>query len=139
LRAFCAIVTYVSPAAVCGISAWILFDGEFTAAVLVLVGLAVVLLSLAVYSLPGGMTYNAVFDDIRYLYRPDRAFLRAVEGGWDYLRAWVIAISAIALSSLGVLAIGIGFAFTSVWAWSVVGYAFSMTLAFTKRSERLKP
>lgn len=80
------------------------------------------------FSLPGGMTYNAAFDDISYLYRPDRAFRRAVAGGGAYLRAWLIGASAILLSTLGIAACGIGFFYTSVWAWSVVGYAFSRSL-----------
>ena len=72
-----------------------------------------------VYSLPGGMTYNAAYDDITYLYRPDKAFRRALAGGAAYGWAWLITICAMSLSFLGLLGLGIGFFYTSVWAWSV--------------------
>jgi hypothetical protein len=84
-----------------------------------------------VYSLPGGMTYNAAYGDITYLYRPDKAFRRAIAGGAAYGWAWVIALCAMSLSWVGLLALGIGFFYTSVWAWSVVGYAFSKALALS--------
>ena len=82
------------------------------------------------------MTYNAAFHDISYLYRPDRAFARAWEGGKDYLWAWIIALSAILISFLGLLALGIGFLYTSVWAWMVVGYAFSRALSLRRPDGR---
>ena len=57
------------------------------------------------------------------------ALRRALEGGWAYAWAWVIALSAVTLSSLGLLLLGVGFFYTSVWAWMVVGYAFSRALS----------
>ena len=84
---------------------------------------------LGVYILPGGMTYNAAFDDIRYLYRPDKALARAIGGGRGYLCAWLIALGAISLSLLGLLFLGVGLFYTSVWAWMVVGHAFSVSLS----------
>ena len=92
-----------------------------------------IFLVLAVYILPGGMTYNAAFDDISYLYRPDKAFRRAIEGGTAYLYAWWIALVAIALSFLGLLALGVGFFYSSVWAWMVVGHAFSRALSLRQK------
>jgi len=89
---------------------------------------------LAIYILPGGMTYNAAFNDISYLYRPDRALVRAFEGGTAYLHAWLISPTAIALSFLGLLALGIGFFYTSVWAWMVAGYAFSRALSLSGKT-----
>lgn len=145
LRAFCAISIYLSPAAVLTGLALALAPaghglGELVAspltwrpaglATLGLLALALVASALAIFSLPGGMTYNAAFDDISYLYRPDRAFRRAVAGGRAYLRAWLIGAIAILLSTAGIAALGIGFLYTSVWAWSVVGYAFSRSLVF---------
>lgn len=88
---------------------------------------------LGVYALPGGMTYNAAFDDIRYLYRPDKAFTRAIGGGLAYLHAWVIALVAISLSLFGVLAFGVGLFYTSAWAWMAVGHAFSVSLSLSDR------
>ncbi len=40
----------------------------------------------------------------------------------------LIALLAIVLSLTGLLLAGVGFLFSSVWAWSVVGYAFSQAL-----------
>lgn len=122
LMAATAITLYLSPAIVFALTAW------YTDA-LYLFAPAGVCFVLAIYALPGGMTYNAAYGDIRYLYRPDKAFARAREGGMLYLRAWAIALAAISLSLLGLLALGLGFLVTSVWAWMVVGYAFSKALS----------
>ena len=122
LKATLAIIIYLSPSAIC---AFLAKSYDF----MPLWGATGFLFLLAIYVLPGGMTYNAAFHDIRYLYRPDRALLRAIEGGRNYMWAWVIALSAISLSFLGLLIIGIGFFYTSVWAWMVVGYAFSRALS----------
>jgi hypothetical protein len=126
LKALMAILIYLSPALLCVLGVeqgvgWLAVPG----------GLFFVV---AIYILPGGMTYNAAFNDIRYLYRPDHALRRALEGGRAYLWAWGIALLAISLSFLGLLAVGIGFFYTSVWAWMVVGYAFSRALSLSHGS-----
>ena len=64
----------------------------------------------------------------RLLYRPDKAWVIAKAGGSRYLKAWLIGLTAIMLSFAGLLVLGVGFLFSSVWAWSVVGYAFSRAL-----------
>lgn len=130
-KAFTAIAVYLSPAAItAGASALAWRAGE--QALGAGAGLvAFACFALGVFSLPGGMTYNAATGDIRYLYRPDEAFRRALEGGKAYLIAWGIAFAAIALSFVGLAALGVGFFYTSVWAWSVVGYAFSKALALS--------
>lgn len=145
LRAFCAISLYLAPAAMFTVlSLWLAPAGHGVGALLAspkswrpaglpmfgLLALAFIAFAVAIFSLPGGMTYNAAFDDISYLYRPDRALRRAIAGGRAYLRAWLIGASAILLSTLGIAACGVGFLYTSVWAWSVVGYAFSRSLVF---------
>lgn len=129
LFAFAAIALYLSPA--------VLLSGATAALLQVrsplawLTGsLALASFLVAIYALPGGMTYNAAFNDLSYLYRPDKALRRALDGGAAYLRAWAIAIAAISLTPLGFLALGVGFFYSSVWAWSVVGYAFSRALVF---------
>ena len=122
LKAATAILVYLSPAIAFGTAAWLTWDWRLLLA-------AAGFFAAGVFILPGGMTYNAAFDDISYLYRPDRALQRALEGGRDYLWAWVVALSAICLSLLGLLGLGVGFFYTSVWAWMVVGYAFSRTLS----------
>lgn len=122
LKAAAAILTYLGPSLACGGAAY-LYDLKS------LWYVSAPLFMIAIYILPGGMTYNAAFHDISYLYRPDRALARAWEGGRNYVWAWLIALSAISLSFLGLLALGIGFLYTSVWAWMVVGYAFSRALS----------
>jgi hypothetical protein len=129
LRAFFAIVAYLSPSGIVGVSAlsrWYVAGADTVAW-----GLAVIstlLFLLAIFTLPGGMTINAARRDMSYLYRPDKAFRRALEGGRRYLKSWAIALSAIGLSFVGVIGLGIGYLYASVWAWSVVGYAFSRAL-----------
>ena len=129
LKAFTAIVIYLSPSLICASLAYFY-------SLMFLWILATTLFLVAIYILPGGMTYNAAFHDIRYLYRPDRAFLRAWEGGKNYMWAWLIAFGAIAISFLGLLLLGIGFLYTSVWAWMVVGYVFSRALSLQKTEDQ---
>ncbi len=129
LQAFFAIVAYLSPSGIVGTAAlarWYV-DGVDTATV-VLAAVSTVLFVLAIFTLPGGMTINGARRDMSYLYRPDKAFRRAQEGGRRYLKSWAIALSAISLSFVGTLGLGVGYLYTSVWAWQVVGYAFSRAL-----------
>ena len=121
LQAFAAIAIYLSPAAALALIA----SRSGSVAALVAGGL---LFIAGVFVLPGGMTHNAAYGSIAYLYRPDLAARRAFEGGAAYLKAWAIAASAIALSFVGLIGLGAGFLITSVWAWQVVGYAFSRAL-----------
>ncbi len=83
---------------------------------------------LAVFTLPGGMTVYACEADLTVLRDPRRAFQRAWNQRGPYLKAWRISILSVALSLLGLLVFGIGFAFTSVWCWEVVGYAFTVAM-----------
>lgn len=125
LKALTAILVYLSPGACCAALGYLQRSAP-------LAGAGALLLLVAVYVLPGGMTFNAAHDDISYLYRPDRAARRALEGGRAYLRAWLVALCAIGLSPIGLLGLGVGFFFTSVWAWMVVGYAFSRALSLRR-------
>lgn len=133
LRAFAAISLYLAPAALVAALAWAAEGAGNRIIALGLWAFAMGLFGLAIFVLPGGMTYNAAFDDLSYLYRPDKALRRALEGGAAYLRAWGIALLAILLSFVGLLALGVGFFVTSVWAWSVVGHAFSQALIISLR------
>jgi len=135
LRAFSAISVYLSPSALIAATTWFAWESLPVGGRVAGVAVAGSLFLLAIYALPGGMTWNAAYDDLRYLYRPDKALARAVSGGKAYLHAWGIAVAAITASLVGLLGLGIGFFFTSVWAWSVVGYAFSRALVLTDRPE----
>lgn len=129
LRAFFAIVAYLSPSGIGGAAAlWRWYVAGTDTVVWGLAVVSVVLFALAIFTLPGGMTINAARRDMSYLYRPDKAFRRALEGGRRYLKSWAIALSAIALSFVGLVFFAIGYQYASVWAWSVVGYAFSRAL-----------
>jgi hypothetical protein len=136
LGAFFAIGCYLSPSVVTGALSVLAFRAGLGLLAVLLAVVAVSAFVLAIYTLPGGMTYNAAFGDLSYLYRPDKAFRRAVAGGRAYVHAWGIAITAMLLSLLGLLALGVGFFFTSVWAWSVVGYAFSRALSLSEADSR---
>lgn len=83
---------------------------------------------LGVFTLPGCMTVYACEEDPRVLRQPVRAFKRACEHRRLYLKAWLIALASIVISFLGLLLFIVGFFFTSVWAWEVVGYAFTVAM-----------
>src|SRR5262245_37068450 len=83
---------------------------------------------LAVFTLPGCMTVYAVEGNESVLRNPLIAFRRAWSRRDVYLRAWIIALASIVLSFLGLLGLLIGFLYTSVWAWEVVGYAFTVAM-----------
>jgi hypothetical protein len=89
------------------------------------------LLLLATLAIPGYMTHYCRDYDMREIFNPLRAFGRVLQGGRLYWKAWGIALSALALSLLGLLGLGIGFLATSVWFWQVAGYSFASV--FTKR------
>ena len=92
---------------------------------------AIGLLLLATVAIPGYMTHYCRDFDPREIFDPVRAFSRVLQGGLLYWKAWAIALSALALSFLGLLALGIGFAATSVWFWQVAGFSFASV--FTQR------
>jgi hypothetical protein len=88
------------------------------------------LLLLATIAIPGYMTHYCRNHDAREIFDPLRAFGRVLQGGRMYWKAWAIALSALTLSSLGLLGLGIGFFVTSVWFWQVAGFSFASV--FTK-------
>jgi hypothetical protein len=93
-----------------------------------LVVLAICCFVLGIFTLPGCMTVFAVEGDKSILKKPVKAFLRAWAHRKLYAKAWAIALVSILCSFLGLLGLGIGFLFTSVWAWEVVGYAFTVAM-----------
>ena len=56
------------------------------------------------------------------------AYLRRMAAYW---RTWGVVLCAMFLSFAGLLALGVGFCFTSVWFWQVA--AFSFATVFTQR------
>jgi hypothetical protein len=96
--------------------------------------LAVAAFCIGVFALPGCMTVYAIEGDASVLRRPATAFARAWRHRRAYLFAWWIALLSVFLSFVGLIAGGIGFVFTSVWAWEVVGYAFTVAMYSEGRS-----
>jgi hypothetical protein len=96
-----------------------------------LCALAAGLLLLATIAIPGFMTHYCRNYDAREIVDPVRALSRVLQGGRLYWKAWAIALSALALSFLGLLGLGIGFLATSVWFWQVAGFSFAS--AYTER------
>ena len=69
--------------------------------------------------------------DAREIFDPFRALARVKQGGFDYWRAWGIVIPTLLASFLGLLLLGVGFLFTSVWFWQVAAFCFATV--FTRR------
>lgn len=115
---FVGMVEYHLPAFFVGYLAW-RADSVGLAMLSVLLGVA------ATIAIPGYMTHYCKDFDAREVFNPLRALRRVGQGGVDYWRAWGIALVALALSFLGLLALGVGFLVTSVWFWQVAGYSFA--------------
>ena len=129
---FATISSYLAPAAVLALlSIWF---SDAAAARYACGALAIAAFCLGVFTLPGCMTVYAVEGDATALRRPAAALARAWTHRRSYLFAWWIALLSVLLSFFGLLAGGIGFVFTSVWAWEVVGYAFTVAMYSGARS-----
>lgn len=83
-----------------------------------------VLITLATIAIPGFMTHYCREYDPREIFDPVRALSRVAQGGLAYWHAWGIALTALALSFVGLL-FGLGFLATSVWFWQVAGFSFA--------------
>ena len=94
-------------------------------------GLAVGLWILATLAVPGYMSHYCFTLDPREVFDPLRAMRRVFEGGSAYWHAWGIALAALACSFLGILALGVGFLFTSVWFWQVAAFSFGTVFTNT--------
>lgn len=125
---FATICCYLSPAAATGALAVAMKLHGYEKSHLLPAALSAALFVLGVFTLPGCMTVFACERDATVLRSPVRAFQRAWRQRGPYLKAWAIALAAVSLSTLGIFALGFGFAFTSVWAWEVVGYAFTVAM-----------
>jgi hypothetical protein len=85
----------------------------------------------ATIAIPGYMSHYCQRFDPAEIYNPVRALRRCMQGGLGYWRAWLITLTALAISFVGFLALGVGFLVTSVWFWQAA--AFSFTCVFTQR------
>lgn len=125
---FATISCYLAPSVILGSLAFWCRQNEIITGHYLFAALSAVAFCLGVFTLPGCMTVYAVEGNPAVLRRPVDAFVRAWSHRKIYLFAWWIAMLSILLSFLGLLAAGIGFFFTSVWAWDVVGYAFTVAM-----------
>lgn len=133
---FATISSYLAPAAGTGaVAVYLKLHGE-EAFHYAFAGLSAFLFVLGVFTLPGCMTVYAVEGDPRVLRDPAGAFRRAWLNRGVYGQAWAISLASVLASFLGLLALGVGFVFTSVWSWEVVGYAFTVALYHPKDSRR---
>lgn len=115
---FLGMVQYHLPAIVLGAVAW--QNGSTVLGVL-----AVGLWVLALAAVPGFMSHYCLRFDAGEVFHPARALRRVVQGGRGYWHAWVIALTALAVSFLGLVGLGVGFLLTSVWFWQVAGFSFA--------------
>jgi hypothetical protein len=87
--------------------------------------------ALAVIAIPGYMSHYCKKLDIWEIFNPVRALGRVFQGGLAYWKVWAIVLPTMLLSFVGLLALGFGFLFTSVWFWQVAGFSFATV--FTQR------
>ncbi len=96
-----------------------------------LVAVGVALWALAVVAIPGFMSHYCRNFEPAEIFDPRRALRRVGQGGRAYWKAWSIVVPAMLCSFAGLLAGGVGFAFSSVWFWQTA--AFSFATVFTQR------
>ncbi|QDU54187.1 DUF4013 domain-containing protein [Aeoliella mucimassa] len=123
-------IEYHAPAVVVGFAGWYF-------QLVALQCLASVLWIVATMAVPGYMTHYCYARDPQEIFNPLRAMRRVWQAGPGYWHAWAIALAALALSFLGLLGLGIGFLWTSVWFWQVAGFSFAtqFTEVFDLRGE----
>jgi len=109
---------YYLPSLLCGYYAW-------TTGSIPLRVAAVLLGIMATVAVPGFMSHYCLAFDVREIFDPLRALRRVFEGGPAYWKAWGITLLGLVLSFAGLLALGVGFLFTSVWFWQVAGFSFA--------------
>lgn len=118
LVTFAGMVWYHAPASAC-IAAGTLLDST------PLLALGALLWCAATAVVPGYMTHYCKHGDALAIFNPALAVRRVRAGGRAYLHAWAIALSALALSFVGLLGFGLLFFVSSVWFWQVAGFSFA--------------
>lgn len=93
---------------------------------------------IATVAVPGYMSHYCLELDPREIFDPMRAMRRVIEGGMDYWKAWAIILPTMILSFSGLLLLGVGFLFTSVWFWQSAGFSFATVFSqkFTLKKEK---
>ena len=91
----------------------------------------------AVVAIPGYMTHYCKELDPQEIFNPWRALSRVAQGGWMYWKAWAIVLPTMLSSFLGLLGLGVGFLFSSVWFWQVAAFCFASV--FSQRFDLVEP
>ena len=91
----------------------------------------------AVVAIPGYMTHYCKHFDTQEIFNPVRALSRVFQGGWPYWKAWLIIFPTMLTSLVGLLGLGVGFLFSSVWFWQVAAFCFASV--FTQRFDLEQP
>jgi len=97
---------------------------------IIFLAFSVLFFLIAIIAIPGYMTYFCINFNPKEIFNPFIALRRCIQMRNYYWKAWLIAICALLLSFLGLIGLGIGFLFTSVWFWQVAGFSFAS--AFTR-------
>jgi hypothetical protein len=118
LFTFLGMIEYHLPAMLVEYFAW--QSGNIT-----LHAVAIILWIVATITVPGYMSHYCYQLDPSEIFNPFKACRRVFQAGVPYWKAWRIALSALAISFIGLLAFGIGFLITSVWFWQVAGFSFA--------------
>ncbi len=123
-------IEYHSPAL---LLAWIAWQQNIPG----LYPVAAALWILATVAVPGYMSHYCLKRDPSEIFNPAKALRRVFQAGPGYWHAWVIALSGLLLSFVGLLGLGFGFFFSSVWFWQVAGYSFAtqFTQSFSLREQ----
>ena len=79
--------------------------------------------------IPGYMSHYCVDFNIAQMFNVHTSFAHVRASGRAYWHAWAIALAALVLSFTGILFLGVGFLFTSVWFWQVAGFSFATVMA----------
>jgi len=89
------------------------------------------------FAVPGYMTHYCRSFEVREVFSPLLALRRIRAVLPDYLFAWSIAGTALALSFVGLAFFGVFFFVSSVWFWQVAGFSFAtvFTRAYSLRDE----
>lgn len=84
--------------------------------------------TIATLAIPGYMSHYCVSFNAKQIFDPRKAIIHVIQSRAAYWHAWSIALLALACSSTGLLALGAGFFFTSVWFWQVAGFSFATVM-----------
>lgn len=101
----------------------------YTTSSILAIATSVTLFLLATLAIPGYMSHYCLEFRLAEIFNPALALSRVLTAGPQYWKAWLVAMAALLLSFLGLLGLGIGFLFTSVWFWQVAGFSFATVMS----------